>query len=254
MNFFKTAISTLFLFTGLILQAQMRNPKKNPLTTKKVSKSTHRKPPRFVEPEPYPLDTIIVKKNNRLVYNSKGYSVGLITYNDKDQIGIAYDKSKKVVAKLKLNKTTKQQQNAWQKTYGDLPQTTMSESVNEPLTKEMGVEESKKTWQKVAVQPEFNGNWGTFLQEKLRYPDTCQSDGTQGTVTIDFIVEKNGTITELKVAPESPIKNKFLVAECIRVLKLTSGKWKSGTEGNQPVRTYHQQSITFVLPEEEEEP
>jgi periplasmic protein TonB len=100
----------------------------------------------------------------------------------------------------------------------------------------------------VELSPSFKGNWREFLEANLIYPARAFNKGVQGTVVIDFIVEVDGTVTNLEVAPSSPQKNKFLVREAIRVLYLTTRNWIPGYQNGKKVRTYHEQSITFVLP------
>jgi hypothetical protein len=111
-------------------------------------------------------------------------------------------------------------------------------------------EDPSKVYSRVEIEPRFT-EWRTFLQQNLRYPDTCTKTGTQGLVMMSFVVEKDGRLTNIKVHESSPQKNKFLVAESIRVLKLTDTKWLAGIYNNEKVRTYHLQSIAFVIPDEE---
>ena len=111
-------------------------------------------------------------------------------------------------------------------------------------------EDPNKVYTTVEIQPEFAG-WVAFLNKNFKYPADAQNDGKQGNVIINFIVEKDGSIQGLEVAPESPQKDKSLVDEAKRVISKTSGKWTPGVQNDTKVRTYHSQSINFVIPDEE---
>jgi periplasmic protein TonB len=99
----------------------------------------------------------------------------------------------------------------------------------------------------VEIQASFKGNWGNFLKKNLHYPKVAIKKNVQGKVIIDFIVERNGSIRSLKIAEQSPQKDTILVGECIRVLRLTSGRWKPGYQNGIPVHSYHSQLVIFLL-------
>lgn len=92
------------------------------------------------------------------------------------------------------------------------------------------------------VAPEPNGGmagWAKFLQRSLRYPDT----EAQGRVFVSFIVERDGSLTDIKivkgVSPE-------LDAEALRVLRMAP-KWKPGLQGGHAVRVQYNIPIVFQL-------
>lgn len=97
------------------------------------------------------------------------------------------------------------------------------------------------------VMPTFIGEGGfnRYLQENVKYPTFEKEAGKQGTVYISFIIEKDGSITnvkERKGVPGAP----GLTKEGIRVI---SGmpKWKPGTMNGHPVRIEMTQPIRFFL-------
>ena len=50
--------------------------------------------------------------------------------------------------------------------------------------------------------PEFNGGakaWSKYMERNLRYPYQAQEDGIQGKVFVSFVVEKDGSVTDVKV-------------------------------------------------------
>ncbi|MBS7562899.1 TonB family protein [Mucilaginibacter sp. Bleaf8] len=87
-----------------------------------------------------------------------------------------------------------------------------------------------------------SGAWSKFLQKNLRYPST----ENQGRVTISFVVEKDGHLTDITVlkgiSPE-------LDNEALRVLKL-SPAWKPGMQNGRPVRVKFTVPIVFQLSEQ----
>lgn len=90
------------------------------------------------------------------------------------------------------------------------------------------------------ISPEPNGGmagWTKFIQRNLRYPDT----DAQGRVFVSFVVERDGSLTDVKilkgVSPE-------LDAEALRVIRMAP-KWKPGMQGGKPVRVQFNIPINF---------
>ena len=99
----------------------------------------------------------------------------------------------------------------------------------------------------VEQMPEFP-NGGTaglmnFINKNLRYPTYCQEEGIQGKVIVAFVVNKDGSTSDLKVVWSA---NKYLDKEALRVL---SGmpKWKPGKQNGVPVRVKCTVPINFKL-------
>lgn len=86
-------------------------------------------------------------------------------------------------------------------------------------------------------------SWIPFLVKELEYPSICQEMGIQGKVYVKFIVEKDGSITDAKVANKI---DKHLAKEALRVVNL-SPKWKPGTLKGEYVRSYKTVVINFTL-------
>lgn len=86
-------------------------------------------------------------------------------------------------------------------------------------------------------------SWISFLVKELEYPSICQEMGIQGKVYVKFIVEKDGSITDAKVANKI---DKHLAKEALRVVNL-SPKWKPGTLKGEYVRSYKTVVINFTL-------
>lgn len=94
--------------------------------------------------------------------------------------------------------------------------------------------------------PEFNGGakaWSKYMERNLRYPSKAQEEGTQGKVFISFVVEKDGSITDVSV-----IKGIGFGCdeEAIKVIK-KSPLWKPGKNKGVPVRVRYNMAINFNL-------
>lgn len=92
----------------------------------------------------------------------------------------------------------------------------------------------------------MGGDINTFrkwVQDNVRFPQIALENGIQGTVTIAFVVERDGTLTILDVLA-SP--DRSLTDEAVRVLK-KSPKWKPGKQRNQAVRVRYNLPVVFRL-------
>lgn len=82
-----------------------------------------------------------------------------------------------------------------------------------------------------------------FINEKLRYPKEAEEHGIQGRVICNFVVEKDGSITDVKVQRSvHPLLDK----EAVRVLSLMP-KWKPGYQNKNPMRVKYTVPISFYL-------
>ena len=98
----------------------------------------------------------------------------------------------------------------------------------------------------VETQPEFpqgNAALMRFLSDNIEYPKEAQENGIQGRVITNFVVEKDGSISDVQVVRAV---NTLLDAEAVRVIK-TMPNWKPGTLKGQPVRTRFTLPVVFRL-------
>ena len=94
--------------------------------------------------------------------------------------------------------------------------------------------------------PEFPGGMKEllkFLQDNLKYPENAMKNNVQGRVIVQFVVEKDGTPTEFKVARSV---DPDLDAEALRVMK-TMSKWKPGMQRGEVVRVKYTVPVSFKL-------
>ncbi|MBR0527906.1 MAG: energy transducer TonB [Prevotella sp.] len=99
---------------------------------------------------------------------------------------------------------------------------------------------------KVEQKAEFTGGMMKqieFMMQNLKYPKEAEKDGASGTVRVYFIVEKDGTLTDVKV-PDSV--HKALDAEAIRLVKAMP-KWTPAKVKGKAVRSKMVLPVQFRL-------
>ncbi|WP_184550693.1 energy transducer TonB [Mucilaginibacter sp. FT3.2] len=96
------------------------------------------------------------------------------------------------------------------------------------------------------VLPQFKGGvegFTHYLSNNIIYPDIARERNIQGRVILSFVVEKDGTLSDIKVSKSvAPI----LDEEAIRVIK-KSPKWIPGTSLGSPVRVHYSVPVSFAL-------
>ncbi len=97
-----------------------------------------------------------------------------------------------------------------------------------------------------ATPPTFKGGTMNFLQylgDNIRYPAAERQNRVQGRVVVSFIVEKDGSLSNIKVTQSvSPDMD----AEAVRVIK-RSPKWTPGIQFGRAVRASFVVPISFSL-------
>ena len=100
---------------------------------------------------------------------------------------------------------------------------------------------------KVEKMPSFRGGdlmtFRNWVMTKLRYPQIAQENNITGRVLLQFVIEKDGALTNIQViqTPDSSLSD-----EAIRVLK-TSPKWTPGKQRNQTVRVKYTLPVDFRI-------
>jgi hypothetical protein len=150
-------------------------------------------------------------------------------------------------------------------------------NVQEPLTV---VDGGDPIYEKVDKLPQYAGGEQALyraLAESIRYPEVAQEWGVQARVFIQFVVEKDGTLSDIKVlSAKDPVSGqvlpeifmtskadgqtpeeaenaqrkaekqteglKAIKAEAVRAVKQLPGRWQPGKQGGKPVR------VRFLLP------
>ena len=98
------------------------------------------------------------------------------------------------------------------------------------------------------TMPIFQGDVAGFqkyLKHNVHYPYEAMKTRTQGTVYLGFIVETNGSISNIHVEKSSG--NESLDAEAIRVVSGMPPDWTSGMQDGKKVRVSIVQPVKFIL-------
>jgi protein TonB len=109
-------------------------------------------------------------------------------------------------------------------------------------------EDWDKTFTKVEIESEYPGGaaaWQRYLNRNLRYPQEAIDNEIQGAVVVQFIVDKEGNVSDVE-AISGPNE---LRAEAVRVIK-KSGKWTPAVQNGRQVKSYKKQPIVFRLESE----
>jgi protein TonB len=107
-------------------------------------------------------------------------------------------------------------------------------------------EDYDKVFTKVENPAEFPGGpdaWRRFLERNLQYPEAAQESGTQGVVRVQFIVDKEGNISEVQALNDP---GDGLAEEAVRIIK-KGPKWTPAEQNGRKVIYRHIQAITFRL-------
>lgn len=115
-----------------------------------------------------------------------------------------------------------------------------------PVIDDEGGEGESEVFIIVEDMPEFPGGEAAlrkWIFDHVKYPPIAAENGIQGKVYVQFVVDKDGTITNAKVArPVDPA----LDQEALRVVNMLP-KWKPGKQRGKPVRVSYTVPINFQL-------
>ncbi len=113
--------------------------------------------------------------------------------------------------------------------------------------KEEVVEEEAIPFQLVEEKPSFNGGdaneFSKWVNSKLQYPEIAKENGVQGRVTLQFTVNPDGTVSNVKVLRGV---DSSLDKEAVRVVSM-SPKWKPGKQRDRAVKVTYTFPVIFQL-------
>lgn len=109
------------------------------------------------------------------------------------------------------------------------------------------VEEEAIPFQLVEERPSFMGGdanqFSAWVNKRLVYPEIAKENGVQGRVTLQFTVEKDGSVTKVKVLRGV---DPSLDKEAVRVVSM-SPKWKPGKQRDRVVPVTYTFPVYFQL-------
>lgn len=113
--------------------------------------------------------------------------------------------------------------------------------------KEEVVEEEAIPFQLVEEKPSFNGGdaneFSKWVNSKLQYPEIAKENGVQGRVTLQFTVNPDGSVSNVKVLRGV---DSSLDKEAVRVVSM-SPKWKPGKQRDRAVKVTYTFPVIFLL-------
>lgn len=99
----------------------------------------------------------------------------------------------------------------------------------------------------VEEKPSFNGGdanqFSVWVNKRLVYPEIAKENGVQGRVTLQFTIEKDGSLTKIKVLRGV---DPSLDKEAVRVVS-SSPKWKPGKQRDRAVPVTYTFPVIFQL-------
>ena len=98
----------------------------------------------------------------------------------------------------------------------------------------------------VEEMPSFPGGQAALMQylgKNIKYPTIAQENGTQGRVVCQFVVNRDGSIVDVKVIRGV---DPYLDKEAVRVIS-SMPKWKPGKQRGKPVRVKYTVPVMFRL-------
>ena len=117
----------------------------------------------------------------------------------------------------------------------------MAKPTGKPIEEDNGIFDHPETNAEFPGGAEAMYKW---IADNLKYPEECKAKGIQGRVHLTFVIEKDGSVTNVK-ALRSP--DDRLSQEAIRVVSAMP-KWKPATQMDKPVHCNFRLPIMFRLP------
>ena len=106
--------------------------------------------------------------------------------------------------------------------------------------------ETDKVYAVAEIQPEFPGgmtecyNW---ISENMNYPNAAMEKGAQGRVIVNFIINEDGSVSDVRIAQGV---DPDLDKEALRIISKMP-KWKPAKQNGKPVRCAFNLPLRFKL-------
>ena len=116
-----------------------------------------------------------------------------------------------------------------------------------PVLKAEEEEVEEEVFVIVEDMPKFKGGdintFREWVQKRVRYPELAAENGIQGRVFITFVVETNGTVSNVTVSRSVD----QLLDDAAKEAVMASPKWEPGMQRGRPVRVRYSIPIIFQL-------
>ena len=141
---------------------------------------------------------------------------------------------------------TQKANNLWWRLLATLSVLAILFTVNTTATAQNKKTSNDKVFEKVEDMPEFPGGEQAmmdFVAKNVQYPKEAMEKEISGRVLVGFIVEKDGSISEMEIVKGI---GGGCDEEAVRVVKAMP-KWKPGKQKGKPVRVHFMLPLTFKL-------
>lgn len=109
------------------------------------------------------------------------------------------------------------------------------------------VEEEAIPFALVEQKPKFQGgdanSFSAWVNKNLQYPEIAKENGIQGRVTLQFTVNTDGSVSNVKVLRGV---DPSLDKEAVRIVSM-SPKWEPGKQRERPVKVVYNFPVVFQL-------
>lgn len=95
----------------------------------------------------------------------------------------------------------------------------------------------------VTQMPQFPSDLYAYISSHIQYPDAAREAGITGRVTVEFVVNENGSVSDMKII-------KSIGGGCDEsTLRMVAAmpRWKPGKQNGTPVKVYYTLPVTFEL-------
>lgn len=153
------------------------------------------------------------------------------------------DKSNSVTSLLEEVKDLKKELTSVNSPDQEIDEAIITDRTNVMLGKEQNPRDTSGVYNQASVEvmPEYPGGISKFLQwvgSNYKFPKAASEAEISGRMIVQFVVEKDGTLTDIKV----PRDLGFGTGEAAKELLANSVKWKPGIQNGKPVR------VQYTLP------
>lgn len=111
-------------------------------------------------------------------------------------------------------------------------------------------DDDNKVFTKVEIEAKFPGGdaaWGDYVKKAIiSHMDELQEDGKSGTCEVQFIVDKDGNVSDVQALTMQGSKLAEIAVNVIR----RGPKWEAAQQNGRKVKAFRRQKITFQMPDE----
>ncbi len=136
-----------------------------------------------------------------------------------------------------------------QKLWGGAGRTQAHEELSLSIVDASGEDDPDDIHILVEKMAEFTGNKAgveAFILKHLIYPSDALAEGLEGTVYVEFVIDKDGSISEMEILSST---DEVFEQEAIRLIKLTDQQWKAASQSGNKVRSRMVLEVKFELTE-----